>query len=189
MFPETDAWRAVPDRASLLTLNPALLEDKIESNAWVEGVEVRKNWDSGIVTVEVEERNAVLNAEIEGRGVAFAADGTQLPGLGGADLERVEMSEDRLEEMLRAGRVLESNGVMMESVDGVGAGGIRATVKGRPVIFAGAISGAQAKVLTGIMSENPEAPRFDLRSPKRVVIGVSEQADSRGPTPKGERSG
>jgi len=192
MFPETLAWEAVPDRASLLTLNPALLESKVKANAWVESVEVRKNRGSGIVTVEVEERNAVLNAEIEGREAVFAADGTELPGLGGVDLEQVEMSEDRLEGILRAGRVLESNGVALESVDGVGAGGIEATVEGRPVILAGAISEAQAKALPGIMSENPEAPRFDLRSPERVVVGAGEQAASRGSspdTPERRRSG
>ncbi len=192
MFPETLAWEAVPDRASLLTLNPALLESKVKSNVWVESVEVRKNWDSGIVTVEVEERDAVLNAGTEGRGAVFAADGTELPGLGGVDLERVEMSEDRLEGILRAGRVLESNGVALESVDGVGAGGIEATVEGRLVIFADSISEAQAKALPGIMSGNPEAPRFDLRSPERVVIGASEQAAARSSRPgtsEGRRSG
>ena len=196
MFPETLAWEAVPDRASLLTLNPALLKSKVKSNAWVESVEVRKNWDSGIVTVEVEERDAVLNAGTEGRGAVFAAvfaaDGTELPGLGGVDLERVEMSEDRLEGILRAGRVLESNGVALESVDGVGAGGIEATVEGRLVIFADSISEAQAKALPGIMSGNPEAPRFDLRSPERVVIGASEQAAARSSRPgtsEGRRSG
>ena len=183
MFPETLAWEAVPDRASLLTLNPALLESKVKSNAWVQSVEVRKNRGSGIVTVEVEERIAVLNAKIEGREAVFAADGTELPGLGGVDLEQVEMSEDRLEGILRAGRVLESNGVALESVDGVGAGGIEATVEGRPVILAGAISEAQVKALPGIMSENPEAPRFDLRSPERVVVGAGEQAASRGSSP------
>ncbi len=192
MFPETAAWEAVPDRASLLTLNPVLLESKVKSNAWVESAEVRKNRGSGIVTVEVEERNAVLNVEIKGRDAVFSADGTELPGLGGADLERVEMSEDRLGGILRAGRVLESNGVALESVNDVGAGGIEATVEGRPVILAGAISEAQAKALPGIMSENPEAPRFDLRSPERVVVGAGEQAGSHGSgldAQEGRRSG
>jgi cell division protein FtsQ len=102
------------------------------------------------------------------------------------------MSEDRLEGILRAGRVLESNGVALESVDGVGAGGIEATVEGRLVIFADSISEAQAKALPGIMSGNPEAPRFDLRSPERVVIGASEQAAARSSRPgtsEGRRSG
>jgi len=180
MFPESEAWEAVPDRASLLTLNIAMLERKIESNLWVESVEVRKNWDSGIVAVEVEERLAVLDAEVEGRRKVFAADGTELPGLGGASLERVELDEDRLEGILRAGRVLESNGVALESVDRVGAGGIEATVEGRPVIFAGRLGEAQAKSLPGIMSQNPAALRFDLRSAGRVVVGAGETEGFRG---------
>ena len=174
MFPESEAWDAVPDRASLLTLNIAMLEGKIESNLWVESAEVRKNWDSGIVVVEVKERSAVLDAEVDGRREVFSADGTELPGLGGASLERVEMDEDQVEGILRAGRVLESNGVALESVDGVGAGGIEATVEGRSVIFAGSIGEAQAKSLRGIMSQNPAAPRFDLRTDGRVVVGVGK---------------
>lgn len=179
MFPESEAWESVPDRASLLTLNPGMLEEKMESNLWVESARVRKNWDSGIVAVEVEERSAVLDAEVEGRREVFAADGTELPGLGGASLERVELHEDRLEEILRAGRVLESNGVALESVDGVGAGGIEATVEGRPVIFAGGVGEAQARALPEIISENPEAPLFDLRSPQRVVVGAGKLEGSR----------
>jgi cell division protein FtsQ len=179
MFPESEAWEAVPDRASLLTLNPAILERKIESNLWVEGAEVRKNWDSGIVAVEVKERRAVLDAEVEGRRKIFAADGTELPGLGGASLERVELDEDGLEGILRAGRVLESNGVALESVDGVGAGGIEATVGGRTVIFSGGVGEAQAKALPTVMSENPDAPRFDLRTDGRVVVGAGTLEGSR----------
>ena len=40
MFPETEAWNAVPEHASLLTLNTEMLERRVESNPWVEGAEV-----------------------------------------------------------------------------------------------------------------------------------------------------
>jgi cell division septal protein FtsQ len=53
IFPESEVWNAVPDRASLITLNARSLEQKLESNPWVKSAMVTKNWDSGIVTVEV----------------------------------------------------------------------------------------------------------------------------------------
>ena len=151
MFPESVAWNAVPNHASLLTLNTAALEEKVESNLWVEGAVVTKNWDSGIVTVEVEERRAVLDAEVDGRRTIVAADGARLPGPGGADLERVELDEDLLGE--------------------AGPGGIEATVEGRRVVFSGGVGAGQARVLEGVMSEHPDAEIFDLRSPQRVVVG------------------
>ena len=171
MFPESDAWNAVPDRASLLTLNTDSLEEKVESNPWVKGAVVTKNWDSGIVTVEVEERRAVLDAEVEGRRVILAADGERLPGPGGADLERVELGEDLLGEIVEFARVLQSNGVRLDSVDEAGPGGIEATVEGRRVVFAGDVGAGQARALGEVMAEHPEAPIFDLRSPQRVVVG------------------
>ena len=171
MFPESEAWNAVPDHASLLTMNAAALEKKLESNLWVKGAMVTKNWDSGIVTVEVKERRAVLDAEVEGRRVVVAADGTTLPGPGGADLERVELDEDLLGEVLEFARVLESNGVRLDSVDEAGPGGIEATVEGRRVVFAGGVSDEQARTLEEVMGEHPDAPIFDLRSPQRVVVG------------------
>jgi hypothetical protein len=171
MFPESEAWNAVPNRASLLTLNTASIERKIESNPWVKGSEVTKNWESGIVTVEVEERRAVLNGEVEGRRMVLAEDGEELPGLGEAALGRVELDEDQLGEILEFARVLESNGVRLDSVNEVGPRGIEATVEGRRVIFSGDIGGGQARALEDIMSDHPEAPIFDLRSPQRVVVG------------------
>ncbi len=189
MFPESQAQTAVPDHASLITLNSAMLSRKIESNLWVKSVKVRKDWDSGIVAVEVKERRAVLDAEIEGHREVFAADGTELPGLGGANLERVEMGEDQLEGILRAGRVLASNGVALESVDGVGAGGIRAKVGGRTVIFTGGVGDAQVKALSEVMSENPKARRFDLRSEGRVVVGTGRLEGSRNPGSKAAGTG
>jgi POTRA domain, FtsQ-type len=172
MFPESEAWNAVPDRASLLTLNTATVERRVESNPWVKGAEVTKNWESGIVTVQVEERRAVLDAEVNGRRVILAADGEELPGLGGADLGRVELDEDQLGEVLKFARILESNGVRLDSIDEAGPGGIEATVEGRRVVFSGDVGAGQARALEGIMSEHPEAPIFDLRSPQRVVVGV-----------------
>jgi len=171
MLPESEAWNAVPDRASLLTLNTAALERKVRSNLWVKGAVVTKNWDSGIVTVEVEERRAVLDAEVEGRRVIVAADGAKLPELGGADLERIELDEDLLGDVLEFARVLESNGVKLDSVDEAGPGGIEATVEGRRVVFSGGVGDEQARTLEEVMGEHPDAPIFDLRSPQRVVVG------------------
>ena len=180
MFPELEVWNAIPNRASLLTLNAATLQKKIESNPWVEGAVVTKNWDSGIVTVQVEERRAVLDAEVDGRRTILAADGTRLPGLGGADLERVELDEDLLGEVVEFARVLDSNGVRLDSIDEAGPRGIEATVEGRRVVFSGDISDGQARVLEGVMSEHPDAEIFDLRSPQRVVVGGSPSAGANG---------
>ncbi len=170
MYPESEVWNAVPDRASLLTLNTTSLEQKVESNPWVKGAEVTKIWESGIVMVQVQERYAILEAEINGRRVVVSADGEELPGLGGADLGRVELDEDQLGEILEFARVLESNGVRLDSIDGAGAEGIEATVEGRRVIFSGAVEEGQALALKEIMSEHPEAGIFDLRTAQRVVV-------------------
>jgi POTRA domain, FtsQ-type len=171
MFPETEAWNAVPEHASLLTLNAEMLERRVESNPWVEGAEVSKNWESGIVTVQVEERRAVLDGEVNGRRVILTADGRELPGLGGADLRKVELDEDQLGEIVEFGRVLKRNGATLDSVDEVGPGGIEVTVKGRRVIFSGSVGDGQVRALQDVMRRHPEAPIFDLRSAERVVVG------------------
>ena len=171
MFPETEAWNAVPEHASLLTLNTEMLERRVESNPWVEGAEVSKNWESGIVTVQVEERRAVLDGEVNGRRVILTADGTELPGLGGADLRKVQLGEDQVGEIVEFGRVLKRNGVTLDSVDEVGPGGIEATVEGRRVIFSGSVGDGQVRALEDVMRRHPEAPIFDLRSAERVVVG------------------
>ncbi len=171
MFPESKAWNAVPARASLLTLNTASLEREIESNPWVKRAVVTKDWESGIVTVHVEERRVVLDAEVDGRRVILAENGAELPGPGGASLRRVELDEDQLGEILEFARVLESNGVRLDSVDEAGPGGIEASVEGRRVVFSGSVASGQAQALKGIMEEHPEARIFDLRSPERVVVG------------------
>lgn len=173
MFPQSEAWNAVPEHASLLTLNTERLEQEIDSNPWVESVEVSKDWESGIVAVEVQERRAVLDGYVGGRRVVLAADGARLPGLGGESLERVELDEDQLEDVQRAGRTLTRNGLTLASIEGVGPGGIEATVEGRRVIFSGDIGDDQAGALRGVMSRHPDAPIFDLRSPERVVVGAS----------------
>ncbi len=172
MLPESEVWETVPDRASLLTLNPEMLKRKVKSNPWVEGVKVTKDWRSGIVLVKVEERRAVLNADLNGRQVVLATDGTELPGLGGADLQRVEVDEDQVQEILEAGRTLEDHGIALDSIDEVSASGVTATVEGHKVVFADRFSDEQAGALPGIMKENPKAPLFDLRTPGRVVIGA-----------------
>jgi hypothetical protein len=171
MFPESEAWNAIPYRASLLTLNTASLERAVESNPWVKGAVVTKDWESGIVTVQVEERRAILDAEVNGRRMILAEDGTELPGLGGAGLGRVELDEDQLGEVLEFARVLESNGVRLDSVGEAGPGGLEATVEGRRVVFSGGVGHGQARALKEIMNEHPEARIFDLRSPERVVVG------------------
>ncbi len=175
MFPESEAWEAVPEYASLPSLNAENLERQVESNPWVKGAKVLKVWESGIVTIEVEERRAVLDGDLEGRRIVLAADGTELPGLGGAALTRVGLDDEaRLEEIVRFGQVLEENGVVLESVDGVSAGGVEATVEGRRVLLAGEVGTGQARVLEDLMEKHPDAPHFDLRSPERVVVGMEQ---------------
>src|SRR5918911_717185 len=80
MFPTSEARQALPEYASLLTLNTAALERKIESDPWVKSAEVLKNWQSGIVTVKVKERRAVLSGVLNGHKVFYSADGMRLPG-------------------------------------------------------------------------------------------------------------
>jgi hypothetical protein len=172
MYPESEAWNAIPDHASLLTLNEEVLKRKVQSNPWVQGVKVNENWKSGIVTVQVEERRPVLDAEVEGRRIILSSDGKELPGLGGAGLERVELDRDQVGEILEFARVLNRSGVTLESVDGADAVGIEATVEGRPVIFSGDVDERQARALKDIMPEHPDAQVFDLRSPERVVVGA-----------------
>jgi hypothetical protein len=174
MFPESEARIAVPDHANLLTLNTTALDQKVESNPWVKGAVVTRNWESGIVTVEVEERRAVLDAEVDGRRVILAEDGRRLPGLGGVDLGRVALDEDRLREIMEFARTMDDNGVTLDSVDEVGAGGIEATVEGHRVVFSGSVGDEQARALEDIMHEHPEARIFDLRSPQRVVVSEPE---------------
>lgn len=172
MYPESEAWNAVPDHASLLTLNKEELKRKVQSNPWVQGVKVYENWKSGIVTVQVEERHAVLDAEVEGRRIILSNDGRELPGLGGAGLDRVELDRDQVGEILEFARVLKASGVRLDSVEGAGAGGIEATVDGRTVIFSGDVDESQARALKDIMPRHPDAQLFDLRSPERVVVGA-----------------
>jgi cell division protein FtsQ len=174
MFPESEAWQALPNRASLLTLNTGALERKIESNPWVQGVEVLKNWESGIVTVKVKERRPVLSGLLNGREVFYSADGAELPGLGTARLGRVELDAGRLEEILGIVGTLRESRAGLESVDGAGARGVTVIVDGRRVLLSGDVGLDQARALEGIMEEHPEAPYFDLRSPGRVVVGEPE---------------
>ena len=178
MFPESEAWEAFPEHASLLLLNVDALERRIESNPWVKGVEVLKDWESGIVTVEVEERRPVLDGDLGGRRIMLSADGTELPGLGGVGLERIAIDEVQLEEILRVGEVLDENGVTLDSVDRVDAKGVEATVEGRRVLFAGYVGDGQVRALEGFIEEHPEIPYFDLRSPERVVTGAEPGEES-----------
>ena len=179
MLPETQVWNSVPDRASLLTLNSTLLQRRIESNSWVEGARVLKDWQSGIVTVEVEERRPFLTGEVDGRKTVFAVDGTELPRLGGVNLPLVELNEKRLKSILSSGQILEENGAAIESIAGAGPGGVEARVNGRRVIFSGVVREDQAETLAEIMRQNPGAPVFDLRSPERIVVEKASVAEDR----------
>jgi hypothetical protein len=174
MYPESEAADAISDYASLLTLNKEILKRKVESNPWVQGAEVNENWKSGIVTVQVEERRPVLDAEVDGREIVLSADGEELPGPGGAGLERMELDRDQVGEILVFARTLHENGLSLDSVDGAGAGGIEATVEGRRVIFSGDVGERRARALKHIMPEHPDARVFDLRSPERVVVAPHE---------------
>lgn len=174
MYPESDAWDAVSRHASLLTLNEERLERRVEANPWVEGAEVLEDSESGIVTVKVEERRPVLDAEVEGERRTLALDGGVLPGLGGASLRRVELGENQVGDVLRVGRVLKEGGLLMESVDDAGPGGIAATVEGRRVLFAEDVSEEQARALGDVMGRWREAAVFDLRSPGRVVVTADD---------------
>ncbi|HET7272731.1 MAG TPA: hypothetical protein VFI90_16795 [Rubrobacter sp.] len=114
----------------------------------------------------------MLDADVDGRRIILSSDGKELPGLGGAGLERVKLDRDQVGEILEFTRVLNRSGVTLDSVDGAGAGGIEATVEGRPVIFSGDVGERQAEALKDIMPEHPDARVFDLRSPERVVVGA-----------------
>ena len=178
MYPQSEVTDAIPDHASLLTLNEEMVKRNLESHPWVQGVEVNENWNSGIVTVQVEERRPVLDAEVDGRRFVLSADGEELPGPGGAGLERVELDRDQVGEILVFARTLRRSGLTLESVDGAGAGGIEATVEGREVIFSGNIGERRVKALKHIMPGHPDAGVFDLRSPERVVVGVPHETRS-----------
>ena len=178
MYPESEVVNAVPDNASLLTLNKKMLKEKVESNLWVEGAEVNENWNSGIVTVQVEERRPMLYAEVDGREIILSADGEELPGLGGASLTKLELDRDQVGEILDFANTLHRNGVRPDTIDGVDAGGIRATVAGRTVIFSRDVTDGQAEALKSIMPQHPDARVFDLRSPDRVVVGVPVQSNT-----------
>jgi hypothetical protein len=178
MFPESEAVNAVPDHVSLLTLNTDLLRARVESNLWVESARVNENWKSGIVTVKVEERRPMLYAEVDDREIILSSDGEELPGLGGADLDRMELDRDQVGEILDFARTLRDNGMRVDSVDGAGAYGIRATVQSRSVIFSKNVDDGQADALREIMPEHPHARVFDLRSPERVVVGAPVQTNT-----------
>ena len=181
MYPESDAWDAVSKHASLLTLNDEKLERRVEAGPWVEGAEVLEDNESGIVTVKVEERRPVLDAEVEGERKTLALDGGELPGLGGAGLTRVELDGDQVGDVVRVLRVLREGGLQMESVDAAGPGGIAATVEGRRVVFAEEVSEDQVQALGDVMGRWREAAVFDLRSPGRVVVTAdAEVGDGKG---------
>lgn len=182
VVPDSEIRQAVPDRASLPLLNSRNLERRLKTNPWVEDASVLKNWESGIVTVEVEEHRAVLDGNVEGRRVVISQDGTRLPGVGGTSLEEVRLDEGRLKGVREAIRTLENGGVELKSIDRVGSGGVHATVEGPEgrgesrVVFADGVGEGQVRVLRGLINQRPGAAYFDLRSPQRVVVGSDRDA-------------
>jgi POTRA domain, FtsQ-type len=178
MYPESEVTDAIPDHASLLTLNEEMLERNMESHPWVQGIEVNEDWNSGIVTVQVEEHRPVLDAEVDGRRFVLSAGGEELPGPGGAGLERVELDRDQVGEILVIARTLHRSGLRLDSIDKAGAGGIEATVDGREVIFSGNVGERRVMALKHIMPEHPDARVFDLRSPERVIVGAPHETRS-----------
>lgn len=180
MLPDSEITRNIPERTSLPLIRAGSLEANVDSNVWVKGVSVNKDWDSGMVSVQVEERSATLNASLEGGDrVVLAGDGARLPGLGGASLSELKVDEARLEEIRAGQQSLEESGVEVESVDSVGARGVEVSVRrpgGPPAraLFSGEIGAGQARVLEGLLKERPDARYFDLRAPERVVVGKSD---------------
>lgn len=179
MLSDSEILGDIPERTSLPAISARNLGAKVDSNPWVKGVRVDKNWDSGMVVVEVEERDAALNASLAGsEKVVLAEDGTRLPGLGGASLTTIDLNRVRLEEIQAAQKVLERNGIGVQSVKSVGASGVELSLRGPEnsgslVLFSGEIGGGQARVLKGLLREHREARYFDLRTAGRVVVGSS----------------
>ena len=64
----------------------------------------------------------MLNAEVDGREIILSADGEELPGLGGAGLERLELDRDQVGEILDFANVLHRNEVRLDTIDGVSGG-------------------------------------------------------------------
>lgn len=122
----------------------------------------------------------MLYAEVQGRRVILSPDGEELPGLGGAGLERVELDRDQVGEILEFAKVLSASGARLDSVDAAGPQGIEATVEGRSVVFSGGVGDGQAGALTEIMRRHPEAETFDFRSPERVVVVGPSGGGARG---------
>lgn len=176
VVPAREVRAQIPDRSSLLTLNSGLLVRRLETNPWIEGARVLRDWRSGIVTVQVEERRAVLEANVSGKKIFVAQDGTRLPGAGGARLSPVNLDRYELERVVDGIRVLEKNGVRVQRISSVTPGGVYARASGREVVFYGKVTTAQARALKEIMRRNPTAKVFDLRSPERVVVGSSGDA-------------
>ena len=187
MLPDSAIVEDVPERASLPMISARDLESEVKSNPWVKGVSVNKSWDSGMVVVEVEERDAALNASLAGdKRVVLAEDGTRLPGLGGASLRKIELNEARLREIRAVQKVLERNGIQVESVESVGAPGVELSLRGPEesrvlALVSGEIGGGQARVLRGLLRDRDEARYFDLRTPGRVVVGTAPAQASRAP--------
>lgn len=171
MLPQKEAKQAIPDHTSLLTLNSWTLERRLKSNPWVKDVRVYRDWNSGIVTVEVKEHHAAMKARLKSGKEFLAEDGTQLPDAGGAKLKTIDLDRGRLEEVAAAMKVLENNGVGVESIKRVDAGGVEAIAEGKILRFSDHVEPRQAQALNLLLKSQSDAHVFDLRSPERVVVG------------------
>lgn len=177
MLPESEVTSAVGERASLLTLNAGALENRVKSNPWVQSAAVSKDWDSSIVTVQVEERRAVLNALVEGEREIYAVDGNRLPGTGEARLPEISLDRGQVNEVLSGVRAIERSGLSVSLVNSVDAAGVNLTVNQKPVVFSGEVPEEQAAALANIMESSPDAGYFDIRSSERVVVGLDEEPE------------
>lgn len=174
-LPEQEILQNIPERTSLPAINARGLHGDVDSNPWVKGVSVNKDWSSDTVTVQVEERTPSLNVRLEsGESVVVAEDGARLPGLGGVSLPEVELDAARLEEVQSIQKTLDEGGVEVESVESVDARGIELSVSRSEApdaraIVSNEVGSGQVRVLVNLLRERPEAGHFDLRTPERVI--------------------
>jgi hypothetical protein len=61
---------------------------------------------------------------------------------------------------------------VLDSIDIVDARGVEASAEGYRILLAREVRGDQARVLKGLIEEQPRASYFDLRSPERVVTAA-----------------
>jgi cell division protein FtsQ len=138
-----------------------------------------------------------------GRRVAVASDGTLLPRLGQKKLPTVTVKEIPSSGRLQPGRALQLVGVLAGTPRALrplvvsasfGPGGVRAIVRGGPIVYFGSPQQAAAKWISAarvIGDVSARGARFvDVRVAERPVVGttppaglVSQAKPTTGPTP------